>query len=267
MRANIIGAALLGLLAPAAAEEPAPLLVDEARRHFQQGVALYQRGDYHAALAEFSASYDREPAAPILFNIGLTQRALFRYLEAIDSLSRYLAAEKATGPKQRDATRMVAEMRALLGPLTVVVTPPGASVSIDDVGRGAAPIEALQLAAGDRVVEIAADGYRTERKRITVAAGVPQTITVELAPQPHVGTLRIVSSPAHATILRRKAGRRGAGAGRGRCRRPRAGAARGRAPFLSRRAPGGHRPAARRRRQARFAPPPRTPLARRWWLW
>ena len=56
----------------------------EAKRHFDQAVALFNDGDFGAALTEFEASYKIHPAAGVLYNIGLSQKALYRYDEALD---------------------------------------------------------------------------------------------------------------------------------------------------------------------------------------
>ena len=38
---------------------------EEGRRHFQQGVALYEEGNFAGALAEFQAAYNTAPAPTI----------------------------------------------------------------------------------------------------------------------------------------------------------------------------------------------------------
>src|SRR5688572_12727466 len=69
---------------------PSPVQLEEGRRHFAQGVTLYEEGNFPAALVEFQAAYDTAPAPVILYNIGFTYKALYRYVEAIDALGRYL---------------------------------------------------------------------------------------------------------------------------------------------------------------------------------
>ena len=45
--------------------------------------AVYNDGDYNTALSEFEAAYKAHPSPGVLYNVGLTQKALFRYPEAI----------------------------------------------------------------------------------------------------------------------------------------------------------------------------------------
>src|SRR5688572_27337660 len=83
-------------LGTAAAQGPPAALASEerlteARGHFERAVGLYESADYTNALTAFQAAYDTAPAATILYNIGLTNKALNRYPTAIEALERYLA--------------------------------------------------------------------------------------------------------------------------------------------------------------------------------
>jgi PEGA domain len=190
------------------APRPAPfgeLKLEEARRHFEQAVALYEEGNFTGALAEFQAAYATAPAATILFNIGLTEKALYRYPEAIKTLERYLgdaAAEKTLKPARKtQVTQLIGEMRGLLAPVTFALTPAEAALVID--GRRATLPEnrVLELAAGSHVVEASAPGHEPARRDITVAAGVPLTITLALTVVPRTGKVRLTSSQPNTRIL------------------------------------------------------------------
>src|SRR6478736_1064595 len=118
-------------VAPAAPTAPEPSLA-EAKLHFEQGVALYNDGNYNAALAEFLKSYELRKTTGVLYNIGLTQKALFRYSEAIESLEKYLAESTTMAPERKaEVQQQVAEMRALLADVTLDVEPAGANVLVD----------------------------------------------------------------------------------------------------------------------------------------
>src|SRR5437016_7333581 len=64
--------------------------IEEARQHFQKGIALYNDGNFEGALAEFETANGLRASTGVLYNIGLTQKALFRYKDAIDCFQRYL---------------------------------------------------------------------------------------------------------------------------------------------------------------------------------
>src|SRR6187401_438764 len=61
---------------PAASDGAEPANVRAARRHFANGVRLYQDANYSAALIEFEAANDLKPGASSLQNIALCQKAL-----------------------------------------------------------------------------------------------------------------------------------------------------------------------------------------------
>ncbi|HEY7957791.1 MAG: PEGA domain-containing protein [Polyangia bacterium] len=191
--------------APAPQVKPAenPAAAEEAKRHFQQAVALFNDGNFSAALAEFEAAYHSRPAPAVLYNIGLTQKALFRYTEAIDSLQRYLAESPALAPEQRAQTEeLIREMQALLADVSLEITPPGATITIDGrlMGKAANAPFTLKLAAGNHSVEVAADGYRPEHRELMVTAGVPAKMRFQLAAIPRTGKVHIAASQPQAMV-------------------------------------------------------------------
>ena len=93
----------------------------------ENGVKLFQDTNFAAALAEFQAAYDAKPSANPLLNVALCEKALFRYPRAIAALEKALALYGgAMDPGDKKASEdAVRAMRALLGTVTVTVTPPG----------------------------------------------------------------------------------------------------------------------------------------------
>jgi hypothetical protein len=189
--------------APGAA--PAATKLAEARLHFQQGVALYRDQNFDAALAEFQAAYAISAEPLVHYNLGLTHKALFRYGEAIDALERYLSESAARGQAVAKARRVevekiVAEMRSLLADVTLVVKPAAAAVLVD--GRAVAlGLEGIvKLPAGSHVVEASAPGYVADRRALTVVAGTPQTVSLDLVAVPRTGRLRVQASELGARV-------------------------------------------------------------------
>src|SRR6185369_11773062 len=120
------------------AAPPTAAAIEEAKHHFQQGAALYNDQNFNAALAEFLAAYKAAPAASVLYNIGLTQKALFRYNDALESLDRYLKEESRLPPERRaEVQQLMTEMRALLAEVTINAMPAGATISVDGRTIGA----------------------------------------------------------------------------------------------------------------------------------
>lgn len=180
---------------------PAPA-TDDAKHHFEQGVALFNDGNYSGALAEFEQADKLKPAPFVRYNIGLTQKALFRYAEAIASVQQYLDGSSELAPERRaEAQQIIAEMKALLADVTVVVSPAGAAIAIDGRAAGVAPLAApLAIAAGTHKLEVTADGYEPQKRELMVTAGTPLSFELSLRAIPKTGKVRISASVPRATV-------------------------------------------------------------------
>ena len=67
------------------------------------------------------------------------------------------------------------------GTLEIRTTPSvGATVKVDDVPRGRAPLRIQQVSAGDHLIEVEADGYETVVRRVPVAGGSFSTFAISL---------------------------------------------------------------------------------------
>jgi hypothetical protein len=200
MRFFCVAAILFGwTLGSARAADPKPM--DEAKRHFAQGVALYNDGNFNAALAEFEAAYKIKQSPAVLYNIGLTEKSLFRYNEAIDSLTQYITNDKKL-PKERqkEVAQLITEMRALLAQVTINVIPDGAAIKLDDRTIGQAPMKPYGIAAGNHTLEVLADGYKPTKKEILVSAGQPMTLNVKLEIIPKSGKAHITANQPLAEV-------------------------------------------------------------------
>jgi hypothetical protein len=191
MRAFLLTITILGLAHAGAPDAK----MEEAKRHFAQGIALYGDGNFNAALAEFEAAYKIKQAPSVLYNIGLSQKALFRYNEAIASLQDYLAKEKKMGKDQQKAVnQLITEMKALLAEATINVIPDGATIKLDDREIGKSPMKPYAIAAGNHALEFTAEGYKPQKKDIVVSAGQPLTVNIKLEMIPRSGKVHIVST-------------------------------------------------------------------------
>jgi tetratricopeptide (TPR) repeat protein len=174
---------------------------DPAHRRFRQGVALFNEGDFNAALAEFEGAYRLQPLPSILYNVALSEKALFRYGDSIAHFERYLAEARNIEPERQAEVRdLLARMRALLAELRLTITPEGAAVVIDGRLVGSAPLAPVLVAAGHRVIELSAEGHHPLRREITAIAGEPLALTIALEPLPRTGRLRLQVTPPGALV-------------------------------------------------------------------
>ena len=189
----------------AANASPGAAATEAARAHFKTGVKLYQDANYTGALTEFETAYSLKPGPGSLQNVALCQKALFRYGEAVDSLTRLLTHHDAelSDAERTAAKRARDELDALVGTVRLVVSPPGADVTIDGqpltlIARGAP----LRLNVGEHALGATAPGYARTTTTLRVASG-QREVTVELTltpdPTPERGTLPVVGAEPRAT--------------------------------------------------------------------
>jgi hypothetical protein len=118
----------------------------EALGLLREGNRLFDTGDYQAALSRYKQAYARVPSPKVLFNIGQTERALGRFVEAHASYDRFLTeAADASAALRAEAERRRAELEKATATIEISAerdgTPvPGVQVSVDGVGHGATPL-------------------------------------------------------------------------------------------------------------------------------
>lgn len=194
------------VFAQARGEEPTEAAKEEASTRFERGVKLYEAQDYAAALAEFEAAHKLVPRYQVLFNIGVTEKRLFRYNDAVRSLGRYLreGGDKVPRDRRDEVEKELAEIRALVAEVTVKV--PGLPATIDVDGRavGETPLSApLLLPSGHHVVTATREGDEPARKELDVVSGEKVEVALEPRQRPKVATtarLSLTTRPAGAEL-------------------------------------------------------------------
>jgi len=147
---------------------------EQAKAEFNKGLDHVAAENYPAALAAFEKSYELRPKASVLFNIGMCLKALYRYVESMETFR--LDLEEA-GPDLKpelvqQVSASMAEMKQLVGHLLLVGAPDGAEVRIDGRDAGQAPFdEPLPIDPGHRVIEVALPGHLTQRIEVDVETG------------------------------------------------------------------------------------------------
>lgn len=112
-------------LSPARADEPQPLTVQAAQRHFESGVNFYKTGDYEAARIEFEAGYRLSKLPDFLVNLCQVADKQNRIQEAVNYCEQYLRIE----PNAKDGTEVRARLERLNQQLGGAAQPPPAQPS------------------------------------------------------------------------------------------------------------------------------------------
>jgi hypothetical protein len=169
---------------PCAGAQDASVSAREAAKHFERGVALYSEADYRGALVEFKRAYALAPNATVLYDVGQSQYQLQDYAAALVSFTKFIADSAPNDPRRAEVEGTLDVLRGRVGHVTIVTTPAGADVSIDDVPVGKTPLEErLLVSVGQRKITATLPGRPPSSRVVDVAAddNVPVSIDLQTA--------------------------------------------------------------------------------------
>lgn len=173
----IVAALCLSLASPGAASaqsaQPAsaePAFNDDvAKKHYEDGRAAAEKGNWEAAYTSFRAALAVEESYLILGALGDAAHHLGKYRDAAENLVLYLQKAPATLPaaERAAAEKTLADARQRVGTLTITA-PAGAEVFVDSVIVGKAPLgREVFVEPGTRDVEA-----RSEKDSVKLTATV-----------------------------------------------------------------------------------------------
>jgi hypothetical protein len=170
--------------APSAA--PAPSVdpnIEEARKHYDLGVAAANARYWDNAVKEFTIAYRLKPTAQIAGNLGQAELEVGRFRDAAEHISRFIREYKDLSADDRKVPEgWLAKAKAKIATLLITVDP-GAEVLIDDKSVGTAPLAPeVYVDAGKPHTIVARLGNARDEVTDTYAAGT--TREVKLAPKP-----------------------------------------------------------------------------------
>lgn len=163
----------------------------KAMEAVETGEALFEAGNFDAAVAQFERAYELLGDDPrrhaLLNNIAVSHERAFRYAAALRYYHRYLSESAPDAADRAEVGSVIRTLDNLLG--TVVLQVSGApELWVDGRHVGACPSE-LKLPAGRRVVELRATGFEPQRREITVTARQTTTVRFTLRPISELGGL------------------------------------------------------------------------------
>jgi hypothetical protein len=201
---SALGLALLtGSVASAGSTSP------EAARHFDQGVKLYEEGDWRGALVEFERAYATLPNYRVLYDIGQSRFQLQDYAGALEALQKYLAegsAEVIADRRERVAAT-IADLQMRVAHLRITSNVSGAEVAIDDVTVGTTPLpDPVVVSVGRRRISLSTAGRPPLIRFVDVAGQDSLDLALNLESPPAPAAARSIASlvviPATPTARR-----------------------------------------------------------------
>jgi hypothetical protein len=186
--------------------------VEQARKHFGQGLKLYKDGDFDAALVQFERAYAVKPNFKVLYNIAQCYFELHQYVEARDTLARYLKE----GAGQIDAERQikvetdVADLQRRIAHLTLKVNV--TTVYVDGKKIGVTPLSAVvDVSEGQRTISVETADRGSKQRVVRVGGGEDQVIDIQFA-APSAAPVT-TAAPSNKTEAPRQQASSGLGAG------------------------------------------------------
>jgi len=155
--------------------------ISEARERYERGVRLYEvEGDVSGALIELKRAYDIAPNYRILFNIGQVARTARDYVTSLRAFEAYLAqgGSDVDAAKRAEVNSELEALRGLVANIQIEVDQPGATLTVDDIDVGKAPLaNSVMVSSGRHRVSASFEGRSATR---SVEVGGRERITVDL---------------------------------------------------------------------------------------
>jgi hypothetical protein len=181
---------------PPPTAEPTPR--EQARALYHEGIGHAERSEWAEAHARFVRAQELYAAPTNVFNIAQCERALGRYVAALDTFRRFL--EMAQGPEhdelRRAAEGFAAELEGRIAWLEVSLTPRDAEMAIDGKPASRGP---LALDPGRHTVRVEREGYGTGFDDRDLGPGARAALDLRLERLP--AAVAIDADVAGATVL------------------------------------------------------------------
>ena len=154
----------------------------EAKLHMDNGVRLYQSGNFSGALVEFDAAYKAKPRSGPLINEALCFRDQHKYPEAVAALEKALRDHGDTmdAKNKQAAQTTIDEMKGLFAYLEVKPEPAQATVTIDGEAQASDATGPIAVGPDTHTLLVEASGYRPHVEKVVLAAGDKKSIPVKL---------------------------------------------------------------------------------------
>ncbi|HPH66484.1 MAG TPA: PEGA domain-containing protein [Kofleriaceae bacterium] len=162
---------------------------EEAGKEFSAGQAADNVHDSPAAIEHYLKSYELVPHPATAYNIALNYEKLHKYRQAAAYYQRYLDGS-SDPPDRIKVQKIIADLQAKPGRVTVRTSPAGGQITIDDKPAEQEPLKKVLAGGPHRIVALV--NGQTQSQDIEVAFGEDQDVMVAFVPQS--GSLTILST-------------------------------------------------------------------------
>jgi hypothetical protein len=168
---------------------------EEARRHYRQGIAEYNKRSLASAQREFRMAYSLAPNYRVLYNLGVVEMDLGHAAAACRAFDQYMIDGRGDISPDREAEVKAAlvRLRPEVGYVTVSVSVADATLLLDAVPFVASS-RPVALEPGQHTFAATRPGYRRAEVAIAVKPGDSTNTRLILEPEPSVPA--ITATPA-----------------------------------------------------------------------
>ncbi len=155
----------------------------EAKRHFENGLAMMELEDFDGAAVEFEASLASYASQNAMFNLAMCYKALHKYPNALEMFRKILKnySKTMSSEDRKEVKKNIKVISNMVGNLEVNTNIPDVQVLIDGEQVGTTPLKKpVATGAGEHRVRVSLKGYETQEQVVSVVAGKNTVVTFTL---------------------------------------------------------------------------------------
>ncbi len=157
---------------------------------------------YDAAFAGYKQAYGLSHDPRFLYNMGRAAGAMGDYPEALEELEKFrLDAPADLRARVPQLEQLIADFKKHVSILSIQSNVAGARVVVRQKEIGRTPMGELRLNAGPADVEVVADDYVADRRKVTLPEGGRLDLNVELVKASPLGILVVRSTPPASSVF------------------------------------------------------------------
>ncbi len=173
-----------GSAGSARADAPVAGDVEEARKQYARGVALYEQGADEAALAALERAYQLAPNWKVLYELGIVESAVHDFAASLKYFEQYLSegGDALKPARKQEVSGYVTQLRQQVATIDVA-TVAGADIKVDDLVVATAPLaKPLVVNPGHHKLGASKDGVIAESRMVSLAGGDQVRVELDFGP-------------------------------------------------------------------------------------
>lgn len=179
-------------------------LPEDARKHFESGLLLYEDKNFEGAMVEFKTAYDTSKEARVLQNVAICQKNLKHYAAAIGTLQRELTEAADLEPeKKKELQDEIDILMPLTSTVAITASEPGAQVYVDGELVGPTPVAEFRVDVGERTFTAKLPGFVDSSQKVVISGSTAAKVTLAMEPTVKLAHVRVVAAGLPKDVVAR----------------------------------------------------------------